>query len=44
MVIAKENDLASSLCRVKILYQEFLRYALFFSFAKCILYLDAQNL
>ena len=30
MPIAKENDLESSLCIVKILYQEFLRYALFF--------------
>ena len=42
MDIAKENDLVSSLCIVKILYPEILRYALFF--AKCILYLDAQNL
>ena len=30
MFIAKENDLVSSLCIVKILYKEFLRYALFF--------------
>ena len=28
-IIAKENDLLSSVCTVKILYQEFLRYALF---------------
>ena len=41
MAIAKENDLVSSLCIVKILYPEFLRYGLFF--AKSILYLDAQN-
>ena len=30
MAIAKENDLVSSLCIVKIVYPEFLRYALFF--------------
>ena len=41
MAIAKENDLVSSIYIVKILYQEVLRYALLF--AKCILYLDAQN-
>ena len=41
MAIAKENDLVSSLCIVKILYPEFLCYGLFF--AKSILYLDAQN-
>ena len=29
MAIAKENDLVSSICIVKILYQAFLRYALF---------------
>ena len=29
MAIAKENDLVSSICIVKILYYEFLRYALF---------------
>ena len=29
MAIAKENDLVSSICIVKILYQEILHYALF---------------
>ena len=29
MAIAKENDLVNSICIVKILYHEFLRYALF---------------
>ena len=32
MAIAKENDLVSSICIVKILYREFLRYAFFFFF------------
>ena len=36
MAIAKENDLVSSICIVKILYQEFLRYALFLRNVFCI--------
>ena len=41
MAIAKENDLVSSICIVKILYQAF--FTVCFVFAKRILYLDAQN-
>ena len=36
MAIAKENDLVSSICIVKILYQAFLRYALFSRNVFCI--------
>ena len=36
MAIAKENDLVSSLCIVKILYPEFLRYALYLQNIFCI--------
>ena len=36
MTIAKENDLVSSICIVKILYPEFLRYALFLQNVFCI--------
>ena len=36
MAIAIENDLVSSICIVKILYHEFLRYALFLRNAFCI--------
>ena len=36
MAIAKENDLVSSVRIVKILYQEFLRYALFLRNVFCI--------
>ena len=46
MAIVKENDLVNSVCIVKILYKEFLRYVFFFFFlfAKCILYLDVQHI
>ena len=36
MAIAKENDLISSICTVKILYHEFLRYALLLRNVFCI--------
>ena len=36
MAIAKENDLVISICIVKILYQEFLRYTLFLQNVFCI--------
>ena len=36
MAIAKENDLVRSICIVNILYQEFLRYALFLRNVFCI--------
>ena len=35
MAVGKENDLVSSICK-KILYQEFLRYALFLGNVFCI--------
>ena len=38
MAIVKENDFVNSVCIVKILYQEFLRYAFFF------LFFDAQHI
>ena len=36
MAIAKENNLVSLICIVKILHQEFLRYALFLQNVFCI--------
>ena len=36
MAIAKENDLVRSICIVKILYREFLRYDLFLRNVFCI--------
>ena len=36
MAIAKENDLVSSICTVKLFHHEFLRYALFLRNVFCI--------
>ena len=36
MAISEKNDLVSSICIVKILYKEFLRYALFLQNVFCI--------